>query len=83
MDLLKHKWILPLLECINAQPNIVIADFISKLDALTKKYETTFATVEQEIAKTEQSLIGMLDELTGSEFDMHGLQEFKKLIGGK
>ena len=83
LDLLKHKWILPLLECINAQPNIVIADFISKLDALTKKYETTFATVEQEIAKTEQSLIGMLDELTGSEFDMHGLQEFKKLIGGK
>lgn len=83
LDLLRHKWIFPLLECINAQPDIVLADFISKLDALTKKYETTFAAVEQEIAETEQSLSSMLDELTGNEFDMRGLAEFKKLLGGK
>ena len=83
LDLLRHKWIFPLLECITAQPDLVLADFISKLDALTKKYETTFAAVEQEIAETEQSLSSMLDELTGNEFDMRGLAEFKKLLGGK
>lgn len=41
----------------------------------------TLDDVEMEIVDTEQSLISMLNNLTGSEFDMKSLAEFKKLLG--
>ena len=71
------------MDSIRSLPDTVIADFIGKLQAICKKYETTFAEVEEEIADTERSLIALLDDLTGSEFDMRGLAEFKKLLGGE
>ena len=37
----------------------------------------------KEIEKTENELSKMIDELTGSEFDMKGLQDFKSLFGGE
>ena len=39
--------------------------------------------LEEEISKTEKSLISMLDDLEGNDFDMLGLDEFKMLLGGK
>ena len=56
---------------------------VTKLEALAKKYETTFAEVERQIEETEKELSSMMDELEGSEFDLLGLQEFKKLLGGE
>ncbi len=82
LELLRKKWILPLVSNLRSLPDTVIADFISRLEAICKKYETTFAEVEGEIADTERSLISLLDDLTGSEFDMMGLAEFKKMLGG-
>lgn len=83
LELLRKKWITPIVDSIRSLPDAVIADFIGKLEAICKKYETTFAEVEEEIADTERSLIALLDDLTGSEFDMKGLAEFKKLLGGE
>ncbi len=83
LELLKLKWITPLIESIDTLPHTVIAEFIAKLDALCKKYETTFAEVERQTAETEYELSGLLDELCGNEFDMKGLNEFKKLLGGE
>jgi len=83
MQMLEYKWIVPLVENINKLPEIIVADFITKLESLCAKYETTFAEVEKEIAETEQTLIGLLDELEGDEFDMQGLAELKKLLGGE
>ncbi len=82
LELLRKKWILPLVGSLRSLPDTVIADFVSRLEAICKKYETTFAKVEEEIADTERSLISLLDDLTGSEFDMMGLTEFKKMLGG-
>lgn len=82
LELLRKKWILPLVGSLRSLPDTVIADFVSRLEAICKKYETTFAEVEEEIADTERSLISLLDDLTGSEFDMMGLAEFKKMMGG-
>ena len=81
--LLKQKWIIALAESINSLPDAAVNGLISKLEAICKKYETTFADVEKEIADTEQSLIAMLDELEGNEFDMQGIAELKALLGGK
>ena len=80
---MKLKWISPLVKSIAGLPETVIGNFVSVLDALCKKYETTFAEVERQITQTEHTLSGLLDELRGSEFDMQGLAELKKLIGGE
>lgn len=83
MTLLQKKWIVPIVKSLHSLPGAIISDFTGKLEAICKKYETTFAKVEAEIADTERSLISLLDELTGNEFDMKGLAEFKKLLGGE
>ncbi len=82
LELLRKKWILPLVGSLRSLPDAVVTDLIGKLEVVCKKYETTFAEVEEEIAETERSLVSLLDDLTGSEFDMVGLAEFKKLLGG-
>ena len=56
---------------------------ISELNVLNQKYETTFAELESQIAETETQLSAMMDELTGSETDLLGLSELRKLLGGE
>lgn len=82
LELLKQKWINPLAANLKQLPDEIVTDLVSKLEALAKKYETTFAEIERQIAETEKSLSAMLCDLEGSEFDMLGLEEFKKLLGG-
>ena len=81
-ELLKSKWIKPLIQNLMKLPTNIVNTLVSKLDALAKKYETTFAEVETQISETEKELSAMIDELEGGEFDMLGLAEFKKLLGG-
>ena len=82
LELLKYKWISPFISNLMQLPDRIITDLVSKLESLAKKYETTFAEIENQIAETENSLSAMLCDLEGSEFDMLGLDEFKKLLGG-
>ena len=82
IELLKDKWIKPLIESLMQLPDSIVAELVAKLEAIAKKYETTFAEVETQIEETEKSLSAMIDDLDGSEFDMLGLAELKKLLGG-
>ena len=82
IELLKAKWIQPLIKSLMKLPDRIVNELVSKLETLAKKYETTFAEVETEIADTQAALSAMIDELEGSDFDMLGLQEFKKMLGG-
>ena len=81
--LLEAKWIEPLVQKLNALPTRIIAELNQKLKTLSQKYTETLPGVEQQIAQTESELTGLLDQLTGSEEDMSGLAELKKLLGGK
>ena len=54
-----------------------------KIKREAKKYETTFAEIESQIEETEKELSLMIDDLEAGEFDMRGLYEFKKLLGGE
>lgn len=81
-ELLKDKWIIPLTDNLMKLPENVVNELVGKIDLLTNKYRTTFAEVESQIEETEQLLISMIDELEGNEFDMLGLAEFKKMLGG-
>ena len=82
ITLLEEKWIKPLIENLMKLPDNVVTELVSKLDSLAKKYETTFAEVEAEIVETEATLSAMIDDLEGNEFDMLGLAELQKLLGG-
>ncbi len=81
IELLKLKWIKPLIQNLMKLSDSIVADLVAKLEALAKKYETTFAQVEEEIAETQKTLCEMIDGLAGSEADMMGLSELKKLLG--
>lgn len=82
IELLKEKWITPIINNLMKLPDGIVNDLVSKLDSLAKKYETTLEEVEAEISETEKALSLMIDNLVGSEFDMLGLKEFQKLLGG-
>lgn len=81
-DLLVKKWIEPICDGIIYLPYSLILSLESQIDALSKKYETTFMDLDTQINEAETSLAGMLDDLTGSDFDMRGLEGFRKLLGG-
>ena len=82
-ELLHRKWITPLVQNLLSLPNNAVDELISELNALNQKYETTFAELESQIAETETQLSAMMDELTGSETDLLGLSELRKLLGGE
>lgn len=50
--------------------------------ALADKYAVTYLELDEQIQKSEESLSSMIDELTGNEYDMKGLAEFKALLQG-
>ncbi len=54
LELLKDKWIKPLIDNLMQLPDSIISDLVSKLEALAKKYETTFAYVENQVEETEK-----------------------------
>lgn len=82
IELLEEKWINPLIQSLMKLPDIIVNGLVTKIEVLAKKYETTFAEVETQIADTEATLSSMIDNLVGNEFDMLGLDEFKMLLGG-
>ena len=80
--LLYKKWIEPLIENLNNLTDSIINDLIGKLESIIDKYKVTYLDTQTEIEKSEKLLCEMIDELTGNEFDMLGLNEFKNLLGG-
>ena len=82
MELLDDKWIVPLTKSLYQLPDKLVGEFTTELEKLSAKYEDTLEQVEEEIRNTENELSGMLDMLTGNEFDMQGISEFKKMLQG-
>ena len=82
-DLLNIKWIKTLINSLNKLPEEIINDFIKDIENISKKYDTTLIDLDKEIKETENTLSNMINELTGDEFDIKGLEEFKSLLGGE
>lgn len=82
-QMLVAKWVRPLYQKLLTLPTEVIDAFISKMQALARKYENTYASVCDQIQTAEDELSQMLDQLTGNTFDMQGIAELKKLLGGE
>lgn len=83
LNLLFCKWVLPIVAGLKLLPQKIVADLTDKLDVLAQKYKTTFYDIETQIEDTEKSLTELLGQLSGNSFDMEGLNELKKLLGGE
>ena len=81
-EALNTKWIQPFVSSLNDLPKNIINNLTSHIETLSKKYGVTFSDLEKEIKETEKALIDLTNELTGSEYDMLGLNELKAILGG-
>lgn len=79
---LKAKWITPIVESILLLPDSIVSSLENRINALTKKYSVTMLDIDAELTKSEQEFCALIDELEGDEFDMLGLKELQKLLGG-
>ena len=81
--LFEKKWIDPITEGIADIPAQIVKSLIARLEAIAEKYETTYEEVDKEIKDTSSDLVEMLGLLTGNEFDIQGVAELQKLLGGE
>ena len=79
-ELLEEKWILPLCTSLNEMPQKVVDDFVSSLTKMTEKYSETLSSIGNEIKQTQKELFELMDELTGNDFDMKGLENLKGIL---
>lgn len=78
--LLEEKWILPLCTSLNEMPGKVVDDFVGSLTKMTEKYSETLSSIGNEIKQTQKELFELMDELTGNDFDMKGLENLKGIL---
>ncbi len=83
LELLKEKWITPIITYLNELPNEIVKELVSKISNLANKYSLTLVELESQIKKSENSLSTLIDELEGNEYDMKGLEELKTLLKGE
>ena len=79
--LLEKKWITPLVEALNEMPGSVVADFIEEITKLIQKYAVTLTSLNKQIETTQKELFSLMEELTGNDFDIKGLETLKNLLG--
>lgn len=78
--LLEKKWITPLVDSLNEMPGRVVDGFISLLTKMTEKNSETLSSIGNEIKQTQKELFDLMDELTGNEFDVKGLENLKGIL---
>ena len=82
-DILEKKWIEKLVDNLTSLIDKVLKEFVKDIENVSKKYENTLMDTNNQISTTEKELIKMLDELTGEDYDMKGINDFKSTLGGE
>ena len=81
-DLLRQKWIAPLCTELKEMQSIIIEQICTRVKALSEKYAETYSSISEQADDTSSAIKGYIHELRGSDFDMQGLKEFERLLGG-
>lgn len=79
-ELLVQHWVKPIVNEVELLDDRLISELVKRIEHLSNKYQNTLVDISKNIAKSEKELALKLTELTGSEFDMKGVEEFKKLL---
>ena len=82
LDLLRQKWFVPLNAAMCRLPENMLAQFSQKLTALCDKYADTYQHISERKQESAAALAQMMDELTGSEFDLQGIAAWQAILRG-
>ena len=82
LNLLRQKWFIPLNAAMCRLPENMLAQFSQKLTALCDKYADTYQHISQRKQESAAALAQMMDELTGSEFDLQGIAAWQTILKG-
>ena len=80
VQLLEHQWIDPIMDQVHELFDTALKDFAKGLQKLSEKYAITLSDLENQIQENGKALSEMIDELTGDDFDIQGLEAFKSLL---
>lgn len=79
-ELLEHQWIDPIIDQVHELFDSALKDFSKGLQKLSEKYAITLSDLENQIQENGKALSEMIDELSGDDFDIQGLEAFKSLL---
>lgn len=82
LDLLRQKWFIPLNAAMCRLPENMLAQFSQKLTALCEKYADNYQHISKRKQESAAALAQMMDELTGSEFDLQGIAAWQTILKG-
>ena len=82
LDLLRQKWFVPLNAAMCRLPENMLAQFSQKLTALCEKYADTYQHISERKQESATALAQMMNELTGSEFDLQGIAAWQAILKG-
>ena len=80
VQLLEHQWIDPIMDQVHELFDTALKDFAKGLQKLSEKYAITLSDLETQIQENGKALSKIIDELTGDDFDIQGLEAFKSLL---
>lgn len=79
-ELLRLKWIMPVVDAVKAEHANVVISLIDKVEALVAKYAVNLNDVEKSISESESKLSDMVASLRGNDYDMQALVSLQKLL---
>ena len=83
-DLLRRKWITPIMDKILALPAQVIANFVRELSRIVDKYAHPLCELEEEMKSTESAVSELMSNLQSQDpSDRDAIAEMIKLFGGE
>lgn len=82
LDLLRQKWFVPLNAAMCRLPENMLAQFSQKLTAICDKYADTYQHISERKQESAAALAQMMDELTGSAFDLQGIAAWQAILKG-
>lgn len=79
---LHEKWITPVQSGIIATASEVIETLIKQVEALSSKYAVSYNDLNAELVAAQDELSSFISDLTGDEYAIRGLNEFKNSLKG-
>lgn len=79
---LHEKWITPVQSGIIATASEVVEMLIKQIEALSAKYAISYNDLNAELVTAQDELSCLISDLTGDEYAIRGLNEFKNSLKG-
>lgn len=81
-EFLHQKWVRPVIEGIVDTVEAINDDIIKQVETLAAKYATSYNDLNAQLKEAQDELSALISDLTGDEFAIRGLNEFKNSLKG-